>query len=56
VFFGVSKSVAKRWGENRERHLLQHGLTEEKQVPTLKEFEERFLHSPHGPTVKSQAA
>jgi hypothetical protein len=37
---GVSKTNAKRWGEERERHLLQHGPTApKKEVPTLKEFE-----------------
>jgi integrase len=40
----ASKSGAQRWGEDRERHLLQHGLPEpKKEVPTLKEFAPRFL-------------
>jgi integrase len=39
-----SKSAAQRWGDDRERHLLIHGLSEKKQeVPTLKEFAPRFL-------------
>jgi integrase len=39
-----SKSAAQRWGEDRERHLLQHGRPEpKKEVPTLTEFKDRFL-------------
>src|SRR6266849_9686515 len=39
-----SKSAAQRWGQDRERHLLQHGPTQpKKEVPTLKEFAPRFL-------------
>jgi integrase len=39
-----SKSAAQRWGEDRERHLVQHGLPEpKKEVPTLKEFALRFM-------------
>lgn len=39
-----SKSAAKRWGEDRERHLLQHGPDQPpKEVPTLEEFRDRFL-------------
>ena len=49
-----SKSAAKRWGQERERHLLQHGRpqrrgkgkpeTEEKRtVPTFAEFVPRYL-------------
>jgi integrase len=39
-----SKSGALRWGQDRERHLLQHGLPQpKKEVPTLKEFAPRFL-------------
>ena len=39
-----SKSAAQRWGEDRERHLLQHGPAQpKKEVPTLKEFAPRFL-------------
>ena len=39
-----SKSAAKRWGEDRERHLVQHGLPKPtKEVPTLEEFAPRFL-------------
>ena len=41
-----SKSVAQRWGENRERFLLTHGRPAPiKEVPTLKEFAPRFLES-----------
>ena len=33
----ANKSLAQRWGENRERHLLLHGRPEpEKEVPTLR--------------------
>jgi len=41
----VSKTNAKRWGEERERHLLQHGppAPTEKEVPTLQEFAPRFI-------------
>ena len=39
-----SKSAAYRWGQDRERHLLQHGLPEpKKEVPTLEEFAPRFV-------------
>jgi integrase len=40
-----SKSAAQRWGEARERHLLQHGPTPTpvKEVPTLKDFAPRFM-------------
>jgi integrase len=39
-----SKSAATRWGEDRERHLLQHGPAEpKKEVPTLEEFAPRFV-------------
>jgi integrase len=37
-------SAAQRWGEDRERHLLQHGLPQtKKEVPTLNEFAPRFV-------------
>src|SRR5207249_3075347 len=40
----TSKSGAQKWGQDRERHLLQHGLPEpKKEVPTLEEFAPRFL-------------
>ncbi len=40
----VSKSVAQRWGEQRERYLLVHGLpAPKKEVPTLNEFAPRFM-------------
>jgi len=39
-----SKSAARRWGQDRERHLLQHGPpTPEKEVPTLETFAPRFV-------------
>ena len=39
-----SRSTAQRWGEDRERHLLQHGLPQpKKEVPTLEQFAPRFL-------------
>ena len=39
-----SRSAARRWGEERERHLLQHGKPKpEKEVPTLKAFAQRFI-------------
>jgi integrase len=45
VLSGVSKSAAARWGQERERHLLQHGPTKpKKEVPTLAEFKERFMN------------
>src|SRR4029453_2510941 len=40
-----SKSAAQRWGEDRERHLVQHGLPQsKKEVPTLEQFAERFVN------------
>ena len=40
----MSKSNAKRWGEERERHLLRHGTAPKvKEVPTLSEFAPRFV-------------
>jgi len=39
-----SKVAAQRWGQERERHLLQHGLPQpKKEVPTFAEFWPRFL-------------
>ncbi len=39
-----SRTAARRWGEERERHLLQHGAPHaRKEVPTLNEFAPRFL-------------
>src|SRR5581483_7597322 len=39
-----SKSAAHGWGEDRERHLLQHGPPQPpKEVPTLETFAPRFL-------------
>jgi integrase len=40
----VSKSAAQRWGQDRERHLLQHGPAQpKKEVPTLEQFAPRFV-------------
>ena len=56
-----SKSRALRWGQDRERHLLQHGLEQpKKEVPTIKEFAPRFIadyaranrHKPSGIAAK----
>ena len=39
-----SKTAAQRWGEDRERHLLQHGCAKPKEeVPTLTQFAPRFI-------------
>src|SRR6266568_1675300 len=39
-----SKSGAQKWGQDRERHLLQHGRPEpKKEVPTLEQFAPRFV-------------
>jgi integrase-like protein len=39
-----SKSAAQRWGQDRERHLLQHGPAQpKKEVPTLEQFAPRFI-------------
>jgi hypothetical protein len=39
-----SKTAARRWGEARERHLLQYGPRQpRKEVPTLEQFTPRFL-------------
>ncbi|MGB7220094.1 MAG: tyrosine-type recombinase/integrase [Vicinamibacterales bacterium] len=39
-----SQSAAHRWGEDRERHVLQHGPPQvKKEVPTLEEFAPRFI-------------
>jgi integrase len=39
-----SASAARRWGEDRERHLLQYGPPQvAKEVPTLSDFASRFL-------------
>src|SRR6202521_4461126 len=40
----TSKSAAQRWGEDRERHLVQHGpRPPKKEVQTLGAFKDRFL-------------
>jgi integrase len=41
-----ARSAAQRWGEDRERHVVQNGLPEQqqkKEVPTLAEFAPRFV-------------
>jgi integrase len=39
-----AKSAAQRWGQDRERYLLLHGPAEpKKEVPTLEEFQSRFV-------------
>jgi hypothetical protein len=39
-----SKSAARRWGEDRDRHVLQHGPpAAEKEVATLELFAPRFV-------------
>jgi integrase len=44
VISNLSKSAATRWGQERERHLLQLGPAEpKKEVPTLEEFAPKFL-------------
>ncbi len=44
VFRTASKSAAQRWGQERERHLLMHGLPKPlKEVPTLEEFAPRCV-------------
>lgn len=51
-----SKSGAQRWGEDRERHLLQHGLPEpKKEVPTLEEFAPRFMEATREPINRNRA-
>lgn len=59
-----SKSAAKRWGEERERHLLVHGQRKNPQeVPTLEQFKDRFIeghckankHKPSGIEGKEYA-
>ena len=40
----ASKSAAQRWGQDRERYLLQHGPPQpKKEVPTVEAFSPRFL-------------
>ena len=59
----ASKSAAHRWGQDRERHLLQHGLPQpKKEVPTFKNFAPRFMdgharanrHKPSGIATKER--
>ena len=61
VFRTASKSAARQWGQDRERHVLVHGLPKAtKEVPTLKEFAPRFMdghvranrHKPSGIAAK----
>lgn len=41
-----TRSGAMRWGQDRERHLLQHGPEQKKkEAPTLKEFAPKFLEN-----------
>ena len=57
-----SKTAARRWGEQRERVLISHGVakTEQKEVPTLAQFAPRFVegyaranrHKPSGVAAK----
>lgn len=39
----TSKSAAKRWGEERERHLAVHGNEVKEEVPTLVQFAPRYI-------------
>jgi integrase len=40
----ASRSAAQRWGQDRERHLLQHGPPRpKKEVPSLEQFTPRFM-------------
>jgi integrase len=40
----AAKSAAQRWGQDRQRHLLQYGVSQRKQeVPTLGSFAVRFV-------------
>ena len=57
----TSESAAKRWGEQRERHLLLHGSPQpQKEAPTLEAFAPRFMdgharanrHKPSGIAAK----
>ena len=51
----VSKSAAHRWGEDRERYVLQHGPAQpKKEVPTLEEFAPGFSTDTHAPIVRSR--
>jgi len=38
-----SKTAAQRWGQQREHVLAMQGKEEKKEVPTLEDFQERFL-------------
>lgn len=60
-----SKSAARRWGQERERHIAIHGpiTPEKKEVPSVKEFWPRFIeghclanrHKPSGIASKESA-
>ena len=51
-----SKSAAQRWGQDRERHLLQHGPPQpKKEVPTVKEFARGSLIAMRERTGRNQA-
>lgn len=45
-----SKTGSMRWGQDRERHLLTHGVPEEpkERVPTLEEFSIRYMEEQRG--------
>jgi integrase len=45
VISARSKTAARRWAEQREHHLLEHGpAAETKEVPTVEEFAPRFIN------------
>ena len=54
----VSKSAAQRWGQERERHLLQHGPAQpKKEVPTRWKSSRRgFSTATHARIDRSRAA
>src|SRR5579872_7566489 len=53
----ASKSGALRWGQDRERHLLQHGPKRaRKEVPTFEEFAPKFLEGYARRTGTNRAA
>ena len=56
VLTGLSKPAATRWGQERERHLLQHGPNQpKKEVPTLAEFKDDSWMATLGPIGRSPA-
>jgi len=51
-----SRTGALRWGQDRERHLLRHGLNKtRKEVPTLETFGPRFTTTTRSRTARSPA-